>query len=345
MASRSKNNAKKPEVQKPEAPQAEAVPPQMSAPRPKTYLWAGVAGLALLSAGVVYTVANVVEPRSKTATQIDFATPGGEVRSIVSRTEIARKANPVVIDEAVDTPAEKAPAEVSIVGNTVNVNEAAPAATAGVEQLTQVIRQLTALEERILELDGQLAENRARQQAAPDLTRVREQLVATRVGLALSGGADMALALAEARSVFTAPEAHALLSQLDVMTAEGVITPLSLYRSATAAQKLMPPRADEVLAEAENLSFWQRLRMRLSRWIDVRPVSEGAQAWTADLEQLVSALAVNDVQTAENLLQGVHLSADTRLDGLRQTVQRYQTQRRLVWQLQMGSQQPVAEVN
>lgn len=332
MATRSKNDAKKPEAQKPEAPKAEAPTPR-AAPRPKRYMWAGVAGIALVSAGIVYTVAQVIEP--KTITQIDFTTPGGEVRSIVSRTELGRKTSPVVIDEAVDadSTADKKPAEVAIIGNTVNVNEAAPV-PAGVEQLTQVIRQLTTLEERILALDAQLVESRAREAAAPDLTRVRQLLAATRVGLAFSGGADVATTLAEAREAFPTPEGQALLSQLDVITASGVETPLSLYRTALAVQKLHPPRVEETFTADESLTFWQRLRMRLSRWIDVRPVSESAEAWVSSLERVAAALAVADMTTAETLLQAEPLVADARLDGLRQNVQRYQTQRRLVWQLQ-----------
>lgn len=308
-------------------------------PRPKRYLWAGVAGAALLSAAAVYVVANVFEKSPISTATIDFTTPGGKVRSVVSRTELGRKNN-TVIEEAVEGAeadvGEEAPTEVAIVGNNISVAEPLERAEQNLNQLGQVIGQLTALEERIIALDAQLAAAKQHRQQAPDLSAVRQQLAATRLGLAFAGGANLADALADAKNQLATPAAQALLAQLEVLTAEGVITPLSLYRQATAAQKLLPPRAEAEAVDEGNLSLWQRVRLMLSRWIDVRPISGAAEVWPAQLEKVVVALSFADVAQAEQLLTATPLVDDSRLEALRQNVQRYQVQRRLVWQLQQA---------
>jgi hypothetical protein len=244
---------------------------------------------------------------------------------VISRTEVARKEQPVRI-EVLDEVSETAPAE-----------KPAPAKAlkADVETLSTTVAGLA------VSVDTLRADvTREFGRKVGDLSQIflGQQLVL--FDNAYRSGGPQAPALDHitdfAANVARHASVTAALDALRAVTpAEGPTTRAELPFLLDKALAFGPPAAADQAPVSETVSFWDRLKARALAWFSIRKADGGVvnaeHPWVSALKTARLAAARGDVDAVLTQLAADPLAADSRLDEVRAAFNRHRDQQTKLW--------------
>lgn len=246
---------------------------------------------------------------------------------VISRTELARKEQPVRI-EVLDDISDTAPAP---------VEKPAPAKAlkADVETLSTTMAGLAA---SVDTLRADVTREFGRK--VGDLSQIflGQQLVL--FDNAYRSGGPQAPALDHitdfAANVARHTSVTAALDALRAVTpAEGPTTRAELPFLLDKALAFGPPAAADQAPVSETVSFWDRLKARALAWFSIRKADGGVvnaeHSWVSALKTARLAAARGDVDAVLTQLAADPLAADARLDEVRAAFNRHRDQQTKLW--------------